>query len=88
MIDEEPFDLDRIKQRALVRDRWRVGRIGDPVAWCRFCQVKLPGETMQEHESVLHADGCSVPEANSRRQPDFDALLAEVERLRARYEPS
>jgi hypothetical protein len=80
-VDEaQPFDLPAIKRRAEVRRMWTVGRIGDPVPWCRFCRVKLPGETQSSHESVLHSDGGPVPEALARREPDFDALLAEAER--------
>jgi hypothetical protein len=74
-------ELDAIRQRALVRDRWIRGRIGDPVPWCAYCNVKLPGETTHEWESVGHDPGCPVPDALSRFQPDFDALVAEVDRL-------
>ncbi len=85
-VGAEPFDLDRIKQRAHVRDTWTVGRIGDPVAWCYYCGVKLPGETRQERESVSHEEGCPAPEAVRRLEPDFEELLAEVERLRQKPE--
>jgi hypothetical protein len=81
MIEDEPFDLEAIKQRAQVRLLYPRGKIGDPVPWCHYCKVKLPGETQQSHESVLHEPGCPVPDAISHRSPDFDALLAEVERL-------
>jgi hypothetical protein len=40
-----------------------------------------------EIERQEHHDGCPVPEALWRQSPDFDALVAEVERLRGRYEP-
>ncbi len=87
MDDLEPFDLAAIKRRAEVRRTWAVGVIGDPVPWCRFCKVRLPGETQQEHESIEHQEGCPVPEALRHRAWDFDLLLAEVERLRGRHEP-
>jgi hypothetical protein len=81
-VSGEPLDLDAIRQRALVRDRWVRGRIGEAVPWCRYCGVKLPGETTAAWEAVEHSPGCPVPDARSRFQPDFDALIAEIERLR------
>jgi hypothetical protein len=77
----EPFDLDAIKQRAHVRLMYPRGRIGDPVPWCYYCGVKLPGETQQDHESVIHEPGCPVTMALARRVHDFDRMVAELERL-------
>jgi hypothetical protein len=82
----EPFDLAAIKQRAHVRLMYPRGRFGDPVPWCDYCGVKLPGETQQEHESVIHEPSCPVTMALARRGHDFDRLVAEVERLQGRYE--
>jgi hypothetical protein len=87
MIEDEPFDLAAIKRRAEIRCTWAVGRIGDPVPWCRYCGVKLPGETRQEHESIEHEPSCPAPEAVRRLLPDFDALLTEVKRLRSLNQP-
>jgi hypothetical protein len=81
---KEPFDLAAIKQRALVRLSYPRGRFGDPQAFCHYWEVKLPGETQQEHESVIHEPGCPVTEALQRRGYDFDRLVAEVERLQQR----
>jgi hypothetical protein len=79
-----PFDLAEIKQRAEIRRTWLVGRIGNPVPWCRFCGQPIPSEWQHEQESFGHRDGCPAPDAIQRRAPDFDALLAEVERLQGR----
>lgn len=75
-------ELDQIKQRAKVREDWVRGRIGDPVAWCAYCGVKLPGETRDARESIEHHPSCPAPAAVRSLAPDFDLLLAEVERLR------
>jgi hypothetical protein len=53
------------------------------VPWCRYCQVKLPAERAAEVEAFGHEPGCPVPDALARAQPDFDALVAEVQRLRS-----
>jgi hypothetical protein len=81
MREDEPFDLAAIKQRAHVRRMWPVGRIGNPVAWCRYCQAKIPGEWVADHWRTPHTEGCPVPEAMGRADNDVDALVAEVERL-------
>jgi hypothetical protein len=77
-----PDELDAIKGRALVRARWVTGRIGDPVPWCRYCGVKLPGDTAHEWESIGHPEGCPAPDAVRRLEPDLAELLAEVDRQR------
>jgi hypothetical protein len=82
-----PFDFDQVKKRAEIRLLWVVGKIGNPKPWCRYCSIVIHGEYVWEIERQEHHDGCPVPEALWRQSPDFDALVAEVERLRGRYEP-
>jgi hypothetical protein len=76
------FDFDAVKQRAELRRTWLVGRIGNPKPWCRYCQIVIHGEYVWEIERQEHNPGCPVPEALWRQSPDFDGLVAEVERLR------
>jgi hypothetical protein len=75
------MDLEAIRQHAEVRRMWRVGRIGNPQAWCRYCSVRISGETVADAEAVEHGVGCPVPGA-ADVEGDLDALLAEVERIR------
>jgi hypothetical protein len=81
----ERLDLDAVKQRAKIRRMWPTGEIGLPEAWCRYCYAKIPGERVADLYATPHTEGCPVLAAPI--EPDFDALVAEVERLRARYEP-
>jgi hypothetical protein len=82
-----PFDFDQVKQRAHIRRTWLRGKIGNPIPWCHYCKVVILGEFWWDQQNQAHHPGCDVPDALNRLQPDFDALVAEVERLRGRYEP-
>jgi hypothetical protein len=90
MRDDGPWQPDlsveAIRRRAELRRLWLVGKIGDPVPWCRYCGQRIPSEWPHEQEAIEHNPGCPVPEALATRQPDFDALLAEVDRLRGQSE--
>jgi hypothetical protein len=83
MHEGEAFDLEAIKQRARVRRMWPVGKIGNPQAWCRYCKALIPGEYVADRYATPHTEHCPVPEAMGRVDNDVDALVAEVERLRA-----
>jgi hypothetical protein len=76
------FVFDQVKKRAEIRLLWLVGRIGNPKPWCRYCSIVIHGEYVWEIERQEHNPGCPVPEALWRFSPDFDGLVAEVDRLR------
>ena len=71
--------LEAIKERARIRLLWPVGRIGSDQAWCRYCGALIPGEHIADRYRTPHPEHCPVLQAPI--EPDFDALVAEVERL-------
>jgi hypothetical protein len=85
MSESDRLDLAAVKERAKIRLLWPTGKIGNPQAWCRYCRAQIPGERVADQFATPHTENCPVLQAPI--EPDFDALVAEVERLRARYEP-
>jgi hypothetical protein len=80
MSEPNRLDLDQIRQRATVRRTWAVGKIGNPQAWCRYCNAKIWGEYATDFDAVEHGPGCPVPTSKGV-EDDLDAVVAEVERL-------
>jgi hypothetical protein len=65
MRDDGPWQPDlsveAIRRRAELRRLWLVGKIGDPVPWCRYCGQRIPSEWPHEQEAIEHNPSCPVP---------------------------